>query len=385
MSNNTSLKYLNDYIYGSSGYESGIPDSGGGTTGATPDSQANMIVTSELISEMSVEKGWTDSEVQNIISGNVTTNYRIDKCLNYGELKNMSTLLELNAPYSTDNRLVLKKHVNILSPFKEIPIIFTCVNGYIPRESISWTITEEDSELGDNTSEFLLPSLNVISGASCEETIKYNPRKTTKLFYHGYFNNDDVDSYLEKYECEITTSTDDDKIIIEDLNTPITINENIVKIEFKAEISNIGDTPSNDFSVLRNMYISVYNYGSSGIAYQVSYYDVNYPDDIKYIVTSENNSITVVPEKREDIDFYYQRTNWQFQYPIHSDVTLNSICILINLDENDASYFTNEYYANFEKGDEIRVTKLSDKVLELNVGYWSPLLGNINVTFGGSN
>lgn len=358
MSNNTSLKYLNDYIYGSSGYESGMPDSGGGTTGTTPDSQANMIVTSELISEMGVEKGWTDNDVQNIIRENVT-NYRIDKCLNYGELNNMPTLLELTAPYSTDNRLVLKKHVNILSPFKEIPIIFTCENGVILKESIHCIQKEDGME-----SEAFLPTCDVVAGIPYTDYTSYNPRKENELTFTG--DNDGSSEYLSDVEIIYTDSNGETVI---GYNDEININETD-KIEFKAKSIKQSVNPEQ----IRFMEIECTNYNSDMIGYRVSYSQNNYDDNPIYIKTrDEAEWVEVGPSTG------YNKSSWCFWSPSDSVVTAGKINIFIELMYNHASFSYSSYGAYFKYGGNIRTIRYNDKMLLLSFENWSPGLGEIIV------
>lgn len=362
MSNNTSLKYLNDYIYGSSGYESGIPDSGGGTTGATPDSQANMIVTSELISEMSVEKGWTDFEVQNIIRENVTTNYRIDKCLNYGELKNMSTLLKLNAPYSTDNKLVLKKHVNILSPFKEIPIVFICEEGVILQNSIQCIQIEDEIE-----SETYLPTCDVVKGISYTEYISYNPHKKNELIFMG--DSDEYGKYLSDVQI---TSTNLNGEYETEYENRININET-EKIEFKAKSSK----QSVNSSVIRIIEIKCTNFNSEMINYRVSYSQINYDDNPTYIRTEDEADIVEVGPSTDDGNGY-NKSSWYFWSPSDSMVTTGKINIFIELMYNNSSFSYSSHNAYFKNGGDIRII-YNEKMLLLSFENWSPTLGEIIV------
>ena len=360
MSNNTSLKYLNDYIYGSSGYESGIPDSGGGTTGATPDSQANMIVTSKLISEMSEEKGWPAYEVQNIIS-----KYRIDKCLNYGELKNMSTLLELNAPYSTDNRLVLKKYINI-SPFKEIPIIFTCANEYIPKQSFRFYLSFNDDM---QNQEFYAPEFNIYPGIVHTESIYCRP-DLNNINIQWSNTTGEINNANALISYKINENVED--IYMADENYSITISGNIDKnyginiLDFSAEnLPNVQEEPIRILNV-----IGTYDrYDSSMAQYSVGYCPVGYYDIETGITTSNGQT---------DVDFQGRNTTEWYFYPINADITSGPNTIIIRAMSGSFGGIT-DVNVYFEKGPGVNKVEIRNKLLLITIDEWPKDYEKLNV------
>lgn len=368
MSNNTSLKYLNDYIYGSSGYESGIPDSGGGTTGTTPDSQANMIVTSELISEMGAEKGWTDNDVQNIILENVT-NYRIDKCLNYGELKNMSTLLELTAPYSTDNRLVLKKYINILSPFKEIPIIFTCANGYIPGQSFYFHLSFNDDT---QNQEFYAPEFNIYPGIEHTESIYCRPDLNNINIQWSDTTSGEINNANALISYKIGEEVTN--INMADNNYNITIDGNIDKnygikiLNFSAE-----NLPDVQEEPIRTLKVTGTYAGTDGgqAQYRVGYSHPGFYGIETGITTSNGQT---------EVDFQGENTTDWYFYPINADITSGPNTIIIRAmsgsfgGKTDVSvYFDDRTYINkVVIKDDLLLITIDDK--------WKKEYGKLNVT-----